>query len=926
MKQLFLSLLLLFVAFNSAQAQETYYEKHVAFPDGATAEQKLDMASRLVPTPQQLEWQQMELTAFLHFGVNTFTGREWGDGTEDPAVFNPTELDCEQWVRALKAGGFKMAIITAKHHDGFCLWPTNTTRHSVASSPWRGGKGDLVRELRDACNKYDMKFGVYLSPWDRNAACYGDSPAYNQFFIEQLTELLTNYGEVHEVWFDGANGEGPNGKKQEYDWDAILKTIRRLQPKAVTAVMGDDVRWVGNEKGIGRETEWSATALAPGIYSRSGTLRQELGIHGKAKDLGGREIVARAKELFWYPSEVDVSIRPGWFYHAAQDKQVKSLAHLTDIYFKSVGYNSVLLLNIPPDKRGLIHENDVQRLKELSTYLGKTFSKNYLLKGDVYWQAAAGDSREYSVQKDAVINTFLIQEDVRKGQRVESFLVEAYSNGSWRHVAEGTTVGYKRLIRFSDSKAEKIRVTIHSARGKANILKVGLFYAEPLADKSVEVQLSDVPVDEWCVVGGEPNSRQAIDGDRNTVWHTHSLKPLTVDMGHEVEVNGFSYAPAIGEDLSGTIYKYAFYVSLDGQTWKQCDAAGEFSNIMHNPVPYFVRFGKSYRARYFKLEPLAEINGQACTAIGEVGILAEKGLPKDDETLVYDRPGAPLKLKSGDNHPKVKGWRFFTAHEFLDCDTENGLPKGFIEHRGAHMSRTARVDNARCSEVKDGILRIRTIEEPDSIDNRFGSKVKFSHGCYRSSLPGSKDFWCNFTENMRIEIRFKRNAYQGFNDALWFMGNNNRPWPKNGEIDLLENPKKIVNNRAHFTLHSENHYAGVVGGSGSVTSTVDLADMSWWNIYWLEWYPDRIVGGVNGQTYFEHRKGANGNLDWPWSDPEGFFLIFSTGVSTNPKAWPGTVIPSEWKKDVMPTMFVDWIRVYVNKEYKGEKAPTIKFY
>lgn len=347
---------------------------------------------------------------------------------------------------------------------------------------------------------------------------------------------------------------------------------------------------------------------------------------------------------------------------------------------------------------------------------------------------------------------------------------------------------------------------------------------------------------------------------------------------------------------------------------------------MHNPVPYFVRFGKSYRARYFKLEPLAEINGKVSTAIGEVGILAVKGMPKDDETLVYDRPGAPLKLKPGDNHPKVKGWRFYTAHEFLNRDTENNLPKGFIEHRGAHMSRAARVDNARCSEVNNGVLQIRTVEETDSVDNRFGANVKFSHGCYRTSLPGSKDFWCNFTENMRIEIRFKRNAYQGFNDALWFMGNNNRPWPKNGEIDLLENPKKTVNNRAHFTLHSENYYAGVVGGSGSVTSTIDLADMSWWNIYWLEWYPDRIVGGVNGQTYFEHRKGANGNEDWPWSDPEGFFLIFSTGISTNPKAWPGAVMPSEWKKDAMPAMFVDWIRVYVNKDYKGGKAPAIRFY
>lgn len=623
MKNLILTTVLSLAVFSGLQAQETYYEKHVVFPAGATAAEKVEMASRLVPTPQQLEWQRMELTAFLHFGVNTFTGREWGDGTEDPAIFNPTSLDCEQWVRTLKEAGFKMAIITAKHHDGFCLWPTKTTRHSVASSSWKGGKGDVVRELRDACKKYGIKFGVYLSPWDRNASCYGDSPAYNQFFIEQLTELLTNYGEVHEVWFDGANGEGPNGKKQIYDWDAILKTIRRLQPKAVTAIMGDDVRWVGNEKGIGRETEWSATVLTPGIYPRSGEQNKELGIFGKAKDLGGRDIVARATELFWYPSEVDVSIRPGWFYHADQDKQVKSLSHLTDIYFKSVGYNSVLLLNIPPDLRGLINENDVQRLKEFSGYLKNTFARNYVLKGNEAWHGTSGTVRQYDIQKDALVNAFMIQEDISKGQRIESFLVEAYKDGSWIHMAEGTTVGYKRLIRFSDTRPERIRVTIRSARGVADVAAVGLFYAEPLADKDEEVQLSDVPVDGWQVVGGNADSRKAIDGDRKTVWRASALTPLVVDMGDKIEVSGFSYAPSPGDDLVGTVYKYAFYVSLDGHSWTKCETSGEFSNIMHNPVPYFVRFGKTYPARYFKLEPVSEINNKNIVTVGEVGILTK---------------------------------------------------------------------------------------------------------------------------------------------------------------------------------------------------------------------------------------------------------------------------------------------------------------
>lgn len=956
MKPLLLTLSLLLLL-PGLRAQEQYYEKHVVFPSGATADEKLDMASRLVPTAQQLEWQQMELTAFLHFGINTFTGREWGDGSEDPALFNPTALDCEQWVRTLKEAGFKMALITAKHHDGFCLWPTATTRHSVAASPWKNGKGDVVRELRDACRKYGLKFGVYLSPWDRNAPCYGDNPAYNAFFIEQLTELLTHYGEVHEVWFDGANGEGPNGKKQVYDWEAILATIRRLQPKAVTAIMGDDVRWVGNERGIGRETEWSATALTPGIYPRSAENNKRLGIFGKAKDLGGRELVSRATELFWYPSEVDVSIRPGWFYHADQDNQVKSLAHLTDIYFKSVGYNSVLLLNIPPDRRGLIHESDVKRLREFSAYIQKTFARNFASKGAEPWQGASGVQREFAVQKDALVNAFMIQEDISKGQRVESFLVETFSNGAWHHLAEGTTVGYKRLVRFSDARPERIRVTIRSARDTAHISAVGLFYAERLSDKNEEVQLSDIPADEWRVVSpataAAPGSSDdkgvpvlAIDGNRNTVWRSSALTPLVVDMGRKVDVTGFSYAPAMGDDLTGTIYKYAFYISRDGKNWTKCDVNGEFSNIMHNPVPYFVRFGKTYPARYFKLEPLAEINNKPCVSIAEVGILAAKALPKDDETLVYARPGAPLPValglpaatgassdtkassavKPGMRHPKLGGWRFFTAHEFLNRDTRNNLPLGFIEHRGRHMSRTARVDNARCSEVQQGVLRIRAVENPDSIDNGFGTRVKYSHGCYRTALPGSPEFWCNFTENMRIEIRFKRTPYIGFNDALWFMGNNDRPWPAKGEIDLLENPKRTVNDTAHFTLHSEHHYAGVVGGSGSVTSSISLADMEQWNIYWMEWYPDRIVGGVNGQPYFEHRKGADGNTDWPWSDPLGYFLIFSTGISTNPDAWPGAIVPSEWKPDAMPAMNIDWVRVYVNKDYKGEEPPAPRYY
>ena len=618
-KTIFSLALAALIASCTTQPKQELYEKHVAFPADATPEQKIDMVSRLIPTPQQLEWQQMEFTAFLHFGMNTFTGNEWGHGTDDPKLFNPTELDCEQWVKALKEGGFKMALLTAKHHDGFCLWPTATTEYSVKNSPWKDGKGDVVRELRNACEKYGMKFGVYLSPWDRNAVSYGDSPAYNKFFIEQLTELLTNYGEVHEVWFDGACGEGPNGKKQEYDWTAILAKIRELQPKAVTAIMGDDVRWVGNEGGLGRETEWSATVIAPGSYTHKKEANKVLGLEEMSKDLGSRELVAKAQEAYWYPSEVDVSIRPGWFYHAEQDEQVRSLANLVNIYYRSVGCNSVLLLNIPPDRRGLIHEVDVQRIKELSDYIGKTFATNYVENGAQMWKAEVGQSKEYNVKPGAMGNTFLIQEDIAQGQRVEDFLVEVYSNGAWQYATEGTTVGYKRLLRFSDCQPEKIRVTLRGARATANISNVGLYYAEPLQDKDAIVNLSHIETEGWKAVGTD--AAVAFDGNAETAWKADGLTSLVVDMGKEESIAGFCYAPIASEDLTGTIYKYNFYISTDGQNWTKCDTNGEFSNIMHNPVPYFVRFGKTYNARYFKLEPISEINAKQKTTIGDIGIL-----------------------------------------------------------------------------------------------------------------------------------------------------------------------------------------------------------------------------------------------------------------------------------------------------------------
>lgn len=585
---------------GACSQQEQYYVKQAIFPENATLEQKVEIAAHLVPTPQQLEWQKMELTAFLHFGVNTFTGREWGDGTEDPAVFNPTNLDADQWVRTLKECGFKMVILTAKHHDGFCLWPTATTKHSVASSKWKDGKGDVVKELRDACTKYDMKFGIYLSPWDRNAECYGDSPKYNQFFVEQLTELLTNYGEVHEVWFDGANGEGPNSKKQEYDWTLIYKTIHELQPKAVTAIMGDDVRWVGNESGLGRDTEWSATVLNPGGLPSAEAGNKALEINAMSKDLGSRDMLAKAKSVHWYPSEVDVSIRPGWFYHEAEDSKVKSLKHMVDIYYKSVGCNSVLLLNIPPDCEGRISQADVTRLKEFAVYINQTFSNNLLKEGNQYWTAKGnGESKTYDLQPDAVFNTIMLQEDIAKGQRVEEFTVEAFVDNTWKEIAKGTTIGYKKLLRVDDLKAEQLKVTIKASRSNANILNVGAFYAAPIQDMA--------QVNEWNNLSREN-------------WKKVSAQPLVVDLGKKVTLKAFTYAPAGQQAKPSMAFHYTLYISNDGKQWKEIPTTGEFSNIVNNPIPQTVQFKKEETGRFIKLAATTPDGGKATVELNELGV------------------------------------------------------------------------------------------------------------------------------------------------------------------------------------------------------------------------------------------------------------------------------------------------------------------
>ncbi|MDD4602961.1 MAG: alpha-L-fucosidase [Bacteroidales bacterium] len=432
---------------------------------GEAQKQIIEKAARVTPSSNQLNWQQSEFNAFIHFGPNTFMDKEWGDGKADPAIFNPSKLNARQWVRAFQLAGMKMVVLTVKHHDGFCLWPTRFTAYNISATPWRKGKGDLVREVSDACKSYGMKFGIYVSPWDRHESSYGDSQKYNEFFRNLLKELLSGYGDISEVWFDGACGEGPNGKKQVYDWSSYYQLVRELQPGAVIAIMGPDVRWVGNEAGYGREEEWSVIPM-----DEEGFVPRDL----MEVDLGSDKELQHAKVLRWYPAETDVSIRPGWFYHAKEDSLVKTADKLVDIYFNSVGRNSVLLLNVPPNQKGLIHKNDVKSLSGMRKKLSQIFSDNILTKATVGGNYPVF---EYNFPKPVKFNVALIQEDIKVGQRIEKFHFEIWDGQYWKPLVAGTTVGYKRLFRFPEVTVQRVRLVIDQARDLPSILKIGLYSA-----------------------------------------------------------------------------------------------------------------------------------------------------------------------------------------------------------------------------------------------------------------------------------------------------------------------------------------------------------------------------------------------------------------------------------------------------------------
>jgi alpha-L-fucosidase len=451
-----------------------------------------------VPDERQFAWHEMEQNAFIHFTMNTFTDKEWGYGDESPELFNPTDFDADQWVSVLNETGFKGVILTCKHHDGFCLWPTAYTEHSVKNTPFMEGKGDVVKAVSDACRKYGLKFGVYLSPWDRNRADYGQ-PSYIEYYRNQLKELFTNYGPVFEMWFDGANGgDGYYGGAREkrqidrqtyYDWSATLDLVRSMQPQVVFfSDAGPDIRWCGNERGVMGETNWNTISVDT-LYAGKSGITELLNTGSEDGDQ-------------WVPGEVDTSIRPGWFYHAKEDSLVKTPEKLFDIYLTSVGRGSNLLLNIPPDRRGKFHENDVQSLRGFKAMLDSAFATDLALGANVKASEVRGNSSNYAAQlvvdgdkntywttndetntgnleidlgEEKIIKFVQVQEFIQLGQRVKAFTVEAWQDNAWQKVAEGTTIGYKRILKIEPFTTSKVKISITESKACPVISSVSLY-------------------------------------------------------------------------------------------------------------------------------------------------------------------------------------------------------------------------------------------------------------------------------------------------------------------------------------------------------------------------------------------------------------------------------------------------------------------
>ena len=611
----------------------------------AFAKDEVKAPAPLLPLPEQkqVDWQRMETYAFIHFGLNSFCDREWGYGDTDPKMFNPKRLDCEQWVKTLIAAGMKGVILTAKHHDGFCLWPFEGNDYNVSKSPWRNGKGNVVKELSEACKKHGLKFAVYLSPWDRSRADYG-SPSYVDYFHSQLRDLLTNYGPVFEVWFDGANGgDGYYGgardkrtidRKNYYNYPRIYQILDSLQPQAVVfSDGGPGCRWVGNEKGFAGETNWAfipKNTVYPGYPNYP-----ELQFGYPDGDQ-------------WTAAECDVSIRPGWFYHPEEDDKVKSPEQLADLYYRSVGHNATLLLNFPVDRNGLINPIDsanavnfhklIQRelgnnlvagmKPKVSNERGGQFAAQALTDGswDTYWATGDGVTSAditFTFKKAQKMNRIMLQEYIPLGQRVKKFAVEWLDkNGTWKAVEQGeetTTIGYKRLLRFLTVETKGLRVRILDSRGPICMNNIGVYYGgedAQLTWNPATVAIKSVP---FSLKGfDEAQLTKVVDRNPATVLFTNN-KELIVDLGRDTKVSTLMYLPDQSENRHGLIHSYTLAACKADGTDEHVLSSGEFSNIQNNPVLQTITFEPA-TTRYLKLKADRMVNDGEQIGVAELGV------------------------------------------------------------------------------------------------------------------------------------------------------------------------------------------------------------------------------------------------------------------------------------------------------------------
>lgn len=594
-----------------------------------------------VPTENQLRWQEMEYYAFVHFSVNTYTDQSWGNGDEDAGIFNPVNLDCRQWARICKEAGMKAIIITAKHHSGFCLWPSKYTEYSVKNCLWQNGKGDIVRDIADACKEYGLKLGIYLSPWDRNSAYYG-KPEYITYFRNQLTELLTNYGDIFEIWFDGANGgTGYYGGAREnrkidrstyYDWENTYKLIRKLQPNIVIWNDGGtraDLRWVGTEGGSVGETNWS-------LLNAKGDVPFEMLHYGVENGDS------------WVPGEVNTSIRPEWFYHPAEDTRVKNLPQLMEIYYNSIGRNGTLLLNFPIMPSGLIHQNDEKAALQFAETIKQEFASNLAKKSNVTASNVRGNAKEFEAYmatddntesywatddqvtkasltidfgKPTSFNRFMVQEYIRLGQRVKSFTLEALADGNWKEIAKETTIGYKRILRFPSVKATQVRLNITDSKSCPLISNLGVYNAPQLLipPSVIRNQSGEISITAY---DHESEIYYTTDGTVPTPKSKKYTGPFTTD--GKIEVEAIAYEQAINKgsqvarekfDIARKYWKIVgvddekAYNILDGDPntdWLQ-------SKAEKMPVDLVVDLGKEENLAGFKYLP-----GQAQWAGGVI--------------------------------------------------------------------------------------------------------------------------------------------------------------------------------------------------------------------------------------------------------------------------------------------------------------------